>query len=486
MPVFNRLLTTNFLMERQLWLRRQLDPRRNIDQECGHPECVDTLEFKRAFLRGDIAKRVVTLLPEESWSDTPDVYETEDETETEFEEAWGELEDQLQVLSMLERVDVLSGIGHYGILLLGLGDGARLDQPAPGVNPLTGEKTEGSREQELLFLRAFDESLVCIKELETNTASPRFGHPTLYEITFEDITSTGASSITSKQLIHWSRVIHVADNRMCSEIIGVPRMEVVFNRLLDIKKIAGGSGEMFWKGGFPGISLESSPGVDETVEFDAAATKQQLESYMNGLQRYLATVGMSAKSLTTQVADPGPHLEVQLKLIAVAMGVPWRVFIGSEAAQLASEQDSKSWNRRLNRRRCKYLNPFVIVPTIDRLVALGVLPEPEELCVDWPDLNTLGDKDKAEVAQKKSDALSKYIQSGSDIIVPPFHYLTLILGLEEEEARSIIDEVTSGLAEEDGVAAALQDRRDQQAAAAQAQATAAAGRNGAGAPAARE
>jgi hypothetical protein len=469
MPVLNRLLTTNLLMERQLWLRRQLDPRRNIDQECGHPELLQVADFKQAFLRGDVAKRVVTLLPEESWSDTPDIYETEDEEETEFEKAWMELEDQLQVLSMLERVDTLSGIGRFGILLLGIGDGATLNVPAPGINPVTGEAGAGGREQKLLFLRAFDESLIVVKELETNTSSPRFGHPTLYEITFEDMTG---SPMSGKQLVHWTRVIHVVDNRMCSEIYGMPRMEVVFNRLLDVKKIGGGSGEMFWKGGFPGISLESSPGVDETVEFDADATKTQLEAYMNGLQRYLATVGMSAKSLTTQVADPGPHLEVQLKLIAIAMGVPWRVFIGSEAAQLASEQDSRSWNRRLNRRRTKYLNPFVITPVIDRLIALGVLPEPEELCVDWPDLNTLGDKDKAEVAQKKSDALAKYVQSGSDIVVPPFHYLTLVLGFTEDEARSIIEEITGDLADEDGVAAALEERR-----AAAAEATAAAARS---------
>lgn len=472
-PVLNRILTTNLLLERQLWLRRQLDPRRNIEQECGHPEVLSVADYKWAFLRGDVAKRVVSLLPEESWSESPDVYETEDEAKTAFEEAWDELEDQLQIFSMLERVDILSGIGRYGLLLLGLDDGAPLSTPAPGISP-TGEKLAAGGERKLLYLRVLDESLVVVNQLETDVRNPRFGHPTLYDVSFEDVQSaTQGAAIQQRQSVHWSRVIHVADNRMCSEIYGLPRMEVVFNRLLDIKKIAGGSGEMFWKGGFPGLSLESMPGVDESIDFDVEATKTQLESYMNGLQRYIATVGMSAKSLGVQVADPGPHLEAQLRQIAIAMAVPWRVFIGSEAAQLASEQDTRAWNRRLSRRRCKYLNPFVIMPLVDRLIAFGVLPEPEEVCVDWPDLNSLGDKDKAEVSQKQSDAMMKYIQSGADLLMPPFHYLTLILGLSEEEARSVIEAAAGGMAEEDGVTTALQAKRDTEAAAAAAQAQAA-------------
>ncbi len=448
----NQLLVQNILLERQAWLRRLLDPRRDLDKECGHPDDPIAVEdYKREFLRGDIAARVVSLFPEESWSDSPQIFETEDETETEFETAWEELEDQLNLYSMLQRVDVLSGIGRFGVLLLGMDDGLPLDQPALGVSE-NGEPA-GNPQLKLLFLRAFDESLVAVKALQSDITSPRYGLPLTYQIHFTDtalgLPITAPSSTTTLQEVHWSRIIHVADNRTSSEIFGLPRMQKVFNRLLDVKKIAGGSGEMFWKGGFPGISLETMPG-DEAIEFDKEATKAQLDAYMNGLQRYIATIGMQAKSLNVQVADPGPHLEVQMKLIATAMGVPWRVFVGSEAAQLASEQDSKAWNKRINRRRQEYLNPFVISPFLKRLVMFGVLPEPQEIIIKWPDLNTLGNLDQSMVALNQSNALAKYVQAGADTLIPPFFYLTQVLGMKDDEARAIIDAAGAVLGATDG------------------------------------
>jgi len=425
---------SNILLERKLWLRKLLDPRRDIEVECGHPIEITKEDYKHLYERGDIAARVVSVFPEESWTENPDIMETEDETETAFEKAWQDLQTALNIYPMLERADVLSGIGSFGLILLGLDDGLSLNQPAPGVNEkgiAVGTSTGGRK---LLFLRAFDESLLQVGDLESDTTNPRYGLPRTYNVMFD-------TEQAAKQTgVHWSRVIHVADNRTTSEIYGTPRMRKVFNRLLDLRKIAGGSGEMFWKGGFPGLSLESTPGVDETVTFDETAVKAQLESYMNGLQRYIATIGMQAKSLSVQVADPGPHIEAQLRLIATAIGVPWRVLIGSEAAQLASEQDSRAWNKRIKHRRDTYLTPFLIRPFVERLVAVGVLPTPKEILVTWPDLNTVSDADKATVSEKRSNAISKYVQSGSDILVPPFHYLTLILGMKDDEARAILEE----------------------------------------------
>lgn len=462
----NGVLVKNLLLERQLWLRQQLDPRRDIDAECGHPMVVTMQDYKNLFNRGDVASRVVSVLPEESWKDSPEVFETEDEEETSFEKAWAGLEKEHTIFSALERVDILSGIGQYGILLLGIDDGLELDQPAallpeptePEDEEEPAPPTAGMPSRKLLYVRPFDEELVQITELERNKSNPRFGLPVKYQIRFEDanLTSTvggispaqsGASSFS--QVVHWTRVIHVADNRMSSNVYGVPRMQKVLNRLLDIKKIVGGSGEMFWKGGFPGLSLEAQVGENENVAVDLTATKAEMERYMNGLQRYIATIGMQAKSLSVEIADPSPHVDGQLKLIAMTLGVPWRVFTGSEAAQLASEQDGRSWRERVDRRRNSYLTPYLIRPLVDRLIRLGVLPRPPEYQVFWPDIDTLGATEKAVVAERQTNAIAKYVQAGADLLIDPFHYLTLVLGLEEDEARSIIEEVEHKLIDSD-------------------------------------
>jgi len=252
-------------------------------------------------------------------------------------------------------------------------------------------------------------------------------------------TQTGETQTARSLAVHYSRVIHIADNRQNSDVYGMPRMKPVFNRLLDLRKIAGGSGEMFWKGGFPGISLEAA-NPDEDVTFDPEATKEEMDKYMNGLQRYISLVGMTAKSLAPQVADPSNHVDIQLKLIATTLGIPWRVFIGSEQAQLASGQDMKAWNRRINRRRTEYLTPFIIRPFIDRLMEMGALPAVEEYDVKWPDLNTPSDEEKATVGEKQTNALSKYVSTGMDALMPPFHFLTLIMGYSDEEANGILEE----------------------------------------------
>ncbi len=429
-------LVVNAMTMRQAWLQRLLDPRRNIDTECGHPAYGSLLisDYKQMYERGDVASRVVSLFPEESWSQPPEIYETEDETETTFELAWKALGKKVPLVPYLLRADVLSGIGRFGILLLGLDDGENMSAAVPMV---TEPQKKASRK--LLFLRPLDESVVVVKQIERDARSPRYGQPLLYDISFQDEGSQ--SSSTTLLSVHWSRIIHICDNRSNSEIYGHPRLEKVMNRILDLKKIAGGSGEMFWKGGFPGLSMEAHPNLQEDVTIDLDATRKQADDYFNGLQRFIATVGMEVKSLSVNVADPTPHVNIQLQLMTAAMGVPMRVFMGSEQSQLASQEDSTAWNKRLTRRREDYISPFIITPLVQRLIDVGVLPAPAEengFSISWPDVHTPSDEEKAKVAEAQSNAMAKYVQAGADALMPAFEYLTIILGLDDLEAKAVI------------------------------------------------
>lgn len=437
-------ITQNLLLEREAF-RRRFDPRRDMDKECGYPVVLMREDYKRLYERGDIASHVVDIWPEECWSEPPSVYETEDPEDTEFEKQWKELERKFALYPWLDRADRISGIGRFGIILIGTDDGLELDQPIPGYDQETGKITPTGNSVNLLYLRVFDETVVDVLRLEQNVNSARYGFPTAYMIRFEETAAQGPEqAVLVSRTVHWTRLIHVADNRRNSEIYGEPRLKKVVNRILDTTKVAGGSAEMFWKGGFPGLSLETLPEVltGGAVELDLDETKKQLEAYMNGLQRYIATSGMKANSLSVQVADPSPQLDVQLKLIASAISVPWRIFIGSEAGQLASEQDTRTWNRRIGRRRNNYVTPCIILPFINRLIEMGVMKAPESgnICVEWNDLNTPSDADRATVAEGMSNAIVKYVASGASEFIPPFHFLTLVLGLSDDEAQSVIED----------------------------------------------
>lgn len=441
-------IVTNQLLSRAAWLQRMLDPRRNIASECGHPQVIINQDYVDMYERNDIAARVVGLYPDACWQKAPDIFETDEPTDTPWEKAWKELSESLGIFTHLHHADVISGIGRYGVLILGFDDGVTLDKPINFIPPTTGIPT-----RKLLYLRALDESLIKISQLEGDQSKPRFGLPTMYQCSFEETSVLGTTDTTitdgepprALRDVHWTRIIHFADNRTHSLIYGVPRLKRVFNRVLDLQKIAGGSAEMFWKGGFPGLSVETMPS-NEQVEFDVEATKEQMIAYMNGLQRYIATQGMSVKSLTVQIADPSKHIETQIRLISIALSCPWRIFMGAEVGQLASEQDIREWNSRIERRRERYLNPNVIYALIDRLIQVGVLPTLgnglNRPTIEWNDLNTPSNLDKATVAEKKTKAMLNFVQGKLDSMMPLQEYLTTIMGLREEEAAAIVAKAT--------------------------------------------
>ena len=81
-------MVSNTVMTRSNLLTSLFDPRRNINQECGYPDEITSEEYKLMYRREGIARRVVNVYPEESWSIDPEISENEETNETEFEKTW--------------------------------------------------------------------------------------------------------------------------------------------------------------------------------------------------------------------------------------------------------------------------------------------------------------------------------------------------------------------------------------------------------------
>lgn len=431
--VRNMMLGNATSLYRQSSLTSLLYPERNINYECQYPDTITTENYHDMYDREAVAKRVVHLFPDKCWSEFPMIVENEKPEDTAFEKDWKALVKTKRVFHYLKRIDILSGIGEFGVLLLGISDGKDLSEPVEGINEVTGELS-GSPNYELLYLKPFNQRVVEIKTKERNSASPRYGMPKLYDIKFEEMESNQVETSQTKT-VHWTRIIHVADNREVSDTLGVPRMKSVYNRLIDIRKISSGSAEMFWKGGFPGMAFETYP--DMETELDTDAIEEQMEDYMNGLQRYLALENVQTKMLSPAIADPKGHMEMQIALIAIDLGVPKRMLMGSEEAKLASEQDTQNFNTTISGRRENYLDPLVIRPLVDRLMMLGIIPMVEEYLVVWNDLDAPSEEDKANVAKIKTEAISKYVMGGVADFIAPEEYLDIFLGLTSEEINVI-------------------------------------------------
>lgn len=504
----NRLVANTMLNRQRIW-SHMLDPRRDIYAECGFPKHLLPEMYEDAYDRNGIAERVVHALPDESWVLPPEVYETEDVAETQFELALKSLDRRINLFGNLWRADRLAGVGHYGGILLGYDDGADLSLPPDGfdVGAFVGDElTRNARplvnaaprdengqslrkakpqagaskgagteraaraasawtpKRNLIYMRPFREKYAQIATWCQDPKSARFGKPETYMLTLFDPnneTHTGQGQPQNTIHVHWTRFLHIADNRQGSDVFGKPRMKPVFNYLQSLDKIAAASGEMFWLGARPGYSFEVNPDIPD-AELDEEKLRKEFDAFANGLQRYLGLTGVSAKSLAPQVSDPTPHVKMLLTLIAITLGYPLRIFMGTEEAKKAGEQDDKHWNRRLKHRQDTFVTPCQLRPLFELLVALEVLPGingPDGLMVAWPDLSTVSDLEKSEIMLNKTQAMASYVGGGVDALVAPPSYLRLYAGHTEAEAEAIEAEATdhvAATAEHDAAVAAQQ------------------------------
>jgi hypothetical protein len=435
----------------KLWNLLAPNERRDIDTECGWTPSEDLTPetYKKMFERESTAARVVGIWPDECWKLTPEIFEKEDvKVTTPFEASWEKLEAEFQILSVLKRVDEISGIGQFGIIVLGIGDGKTLDQPIENVDDYGRAKSlDGGGEVPFLYVSCYDETEVDISEWNTDSKSPRFGRPEIYSVKM----AMGPTQREAKK-VHWTRVIHIADNVKGNPLYGFPRMQQCWNRLLDIRKILGGSAEGVWRSGFPILVAEADGElVAAGAEFDEDSLKEQFDAVMQGMQRQLMLQGATAKSIGGGMQDTSPQLRDQLENLCIAIGVPLQIFIGNEIGMRSAEQNSSDHNDRVNGRRNNYVTPFIIVPLIDRLIAAKVLAAPGEdsYQVWWPDPNAPTPKEQAEVAKLVAEVMAIYVRENLVMMIAPDLYLTLVLGWEDDEAEAATKSVKKLYDEED-------------------------------------
>lgn len=370
--------------------------KRHLYEALGYPQRITLQEYRAMFHRNAVAGRIVESKPQATWRAGGEVIEDEDpDVETTFETAWRELDERLRIWSVFSRADVLAGMGHYSVILIG----------APGKLEEPLEKLNGGP----LYLQPFAEDDARIDQYDLNTESERYGQPLYYALarltnlsTTSDRLPIPTSATLSGKRCHFSRVLHVPSDCALDDLVfGLPRLERVWNLLLDLEKVTGGGAEAFWKRADPGMQLELNPDVDFTPA-DEDKLDADLDAYTHGLKRILKTRGIDVNPLTSQVADFRGPASAIFDQLSAGTGIPQRILMGSERGELASSQDTEAWYERITDRRNEFARSFVVRPFVDKLVLLGALPKPAHYDVRWPEMRNLSDSQRAEVATKWS------------------------------------------------------------------------------------
>lgn len=491
--------------------KRFVDPRRNIDDECGFPQQIRIQDYQDMYDREAVAARAVEFMARECWKVTPEICEDlEEGTETAFEEAWRDMLQRVQgednyfedadgssLYAALEELDVASGIAQYAVALLGFNDGKELSEPVAGIveentfdqkAELTktgkvklGKKPDYSKDQvynltvnadseevpedglALDYIRVFTQVNARITAFEANRSSPRYGLPTKYHLTYDDtaVLDDSFGRTRYSEEVHWSRILHVPSDGgvSSSKVFGMSRLQQIFNDLLGERKISGGSPEGYWKMCFTSLVFETAANLGGSPKINKQQLKETIQDFQNGLQKFMLATGLSAKSIAPTVVDPTPHHNLMIERICVNRGWPVRLFKGSERGELSSEQDTIEWNTRVNGRRNRRCTPAILAPLANRLILVGALPEPEQLYAIWPDTTVSTPQAQATLATTRQDAIGKFVDKGSHVMTPQ-DFLTRELNYSDEEAEAILDALEKMQDEADQAQALLDSAND--------------------------
>ena len=396
------------LTKRQLLAQRaglQFGGARDVYESCGYPAQVDIDRLFSEYQRTDLAGRIIDAYPDATWRIDPEALGAEQAVS-----AWQSVWSRFRLDNALARLDRLMGLGHYGVLLLGLDGGAPMSEPAPGNH-------------KLLYVQPHSERTAKIDKWDDEPASSRFGKPLIYSIQ--------AGTETNKRTIkvHYSRVIHVAERTLEDESIGTPRLERVINRLIDLSKLMGGGAEIYWQNAAMLLAFLADKDV-EWAEEDKAAMGEQIEEMMHGLRRDLRLRGVDAKNLAPgMMGDPSALIEQELSFIAGATGIPKRILVGNEAGELASSQDEGNWAGRIEERREQFATPQVLMPLAQKFERLGIIPG-GLTGFEWTPEDTIGPTAKADIAQKKAAAIQAYVTNPNAEVVVSVDEFREWIGLE--------------------------------------------------------
>lgn len=373
---------------------------RDLYQTMGYPRTLTPDDYTAVYLRQDIAGRIVDAFPDATWREAPEVLGT-------VSGDFAAIDNRLQVWRGMHRADRLGGLGHYGIIVLGLDGGEPMDKPAEGLD------------YNLLYMQPHSERTADVVRWEDNPSSPRYGKPLLYRVT-TGINWTGSGAGQKSMTVHHSRVIHFAERALEDESIGTPRLERVWNRLMDIDKLLGSGAEIYWQNAAMIMQLKADLDVQWDPE-EAAALTSQVEEMQNGLRRWFRTRGVDANNIAPglQGADPSTVIERQLDMIGGATGIPKRILIGSERGELSSQQDENNFTGRIEERREQYAGPSIVEAFINRGIRLGFLTGSFD-GLKWPENDTLGEAARADIASKNATAIATYANApGAELLVSP-------------------------------------------------------------------
>ena len=336
------------------------DNKRDLYSIYGYPNDLSgtagfTMMYQRS-KRNGIANRITHGVSKSCWRDGVEIYPDKDDESEQI------LEDEFLALAKrglfkkMEQADTLNRIGQFSVLFVGVPDGREPEEevgPATVSNPL-----------DLIYFKAFAYDGIEINDIEKDTKSPRFGLPTFYTVQ-----KVGRANDTAKDTnqtairVHWSRIIHMNEAALDSDIEGMGQLEPIFNRIMDLDKATGGASEAYFRNARGKIAYEIDPEFGNSLLKDKEAKQafdEGAEEFTNGWKDFVAAAGAKIKTIDTPHASPLDTVKTAMWEVSGYTGIPIRILTGEGSGQLAGSEDQLAYNAIIADRQSMICSGWVI------------------------------------------------------------------------------------------------------------------------------
>ncbi len=298
----------------QARLGMQFYGERDLYAAFGYPIMPTYLDYRAHYDRQGIATRAIEIFSDDTWRNAPAIIDgvsrsdIDDGKQTPFIREFNALAKRLQIWQMFRQADIMCGIGRFSILFMG----------APG------DYSQPAEDGGLFYLAAFDEQQSIIGGWIDDKGSEKFGMPLKYSINFNAINNGVISIPESGAGVHYSRVLHISENRLGNRVYGRPRLQTILNNLYDLEKIVGGASESVWLSMYKGLIFTGRDGSSMPAEDTPEGQNllEQIQNYVHRLQRYMILENADVKDLGTANIDVEHTYDMLISNLAGSIGVP--------------------------------------------------------------------------------------------------------------------------------------------------------------------
>lgn len=373
----------------------------------GYAEHIGFDMLLAAYERGGAAHGAVHKLLDGCWQKLPRIKSPASDKESAWEKKTTKIMRSINGWAKLRDLDRRNLVGRYAALIYRVGDGKALSEPM-------------ARATRLVDLIPIYESQIKVTKWHSDAAAENYGTPAMFQyrrMALPGVDTQGRPEEWAD--VHPTRVQILAEGSVGDFFEGVPLLRAGFNRLVDLDKIAGGSGESYLKNSARTIvfkydantAVQAIPGPDgQESQSVRGAHEAQAQALNRSTDASIVMQGGDATTLQTTISDPTGPWTVAANEFAASVRIPFTILFGQQTGRLASDEDKSDFANRCASRQEVELTPM-LEELVRRLQAAGLI-DAGEFEVEWPPVNAPSEKDKAELLGKMTAAMQQAFQAG--------------------------------------------------------------------------